>query len=62
MASTVSRPTPGMLNTVSVMTTPLMSSATPMPITVTIGTPAFFSAWRSSMAPAVAPFAAAVRI
>ena len=37
-------PKPGMLNTVSVITTPLISSATPMPITVTIGTPAFFNA------------------
>ena len=37
-----------MLNTVSVMTTPEISSAMPMPITVTIGTAAFFSACSSS--------------
>ena len=30
-----------MLNTVSVITTPPINKATPMPITVTIGTPAF---------------------
>src|SRR5258707_456763 len=37
MASTTSRPMPGMLKTVSVMTTPPMSKATPMPIVTIIG-------------------------
>src|SRR6266498_268505 len=45
MASTVRRPSPGMANTLSVTTAPPIKSAMPMPITVTIGTEAFFSAW-----------------
>ena len=46
---------PGMLNTVSVITTPPISRATPMPITVMIGTPAFFSACFISIVRAETP-------
>ena len=53
---------PGTLKTVSVITTPLISSATPMPITVTIGTAAFLSAWRSSIGRVATPLALAVRM
>ncbi len=38
-----------MANTLSVTTAPPISSAMPMPITVTIGTAAFFSAWMNRM-------------
>ena len=38
-----------MANTLSVTTAPPISSATPMPMTVTIGTAAFFSACRNRM-------------
>ena len=45
-----------MLNTVSVMTTPEISNAMPMPITVTIGTAAFFSACSSNTRSVARPF------
>ena len=51
-----------MLNTVSVMTTPEISSAIPMPMTVTIGTEAFFSACSMSTRLVVRPFELAVRM
>ena len=51
-----------MLNTVSVITTPEISSAMPMPITVTIGTAAFLSACSSSTRSVARPLALAVRI
>ena len=51
MASTTSRPMPGRLNTVSVITTPPIKRAMPMPITVTIGTPALFRACLNSNGP-----------
>jgi hypothetical protein len=44
MASTVSLPMPGMLNTVSVTTTPPMRRTSPIPITETMGTAALRSA------------------
>ena len=56
------RPMPGMLNTVSVMTTPLISNATPMPMTVTTGTAAFLSACLNSTGRVARPLALAVRI
>ena len=61
MASTVRRPSPGIANTVSVTTTPPISSAMPMPMMVTMGTAAFFSAWRTSTVPGARPLAVAVR-
>jgi hypothetical protein len=51
-----------MANTVSVMMTPPMSSAMPMPMTVTIGTEALRSAWPTSTLPSARPFACAVRM
>ena len=47
-----------MLNTLSVTTTPLISSATLMPITVTIGTAALRSACRTSTFDRRKPFRA----
>ena len=51
-----------MLKTVSVMTTPEISSVKPMPMTVIIGTAAFFSAWRNSTIKVATPLALAVRM
>ncbi len=53
---------PGTLNTVSVITTPPIRSATPMPITVMIGTPAFLKACFISIGPVATPLALAVRM
>ena len=50
-----------MANTLSVTTAPPISNATPLPITVTIGTAAFFSACTNRMARWPTPFAFAVR-
>jgi len=55
-------PIPGIANTVSVTTAPPIRSAMPMPITVTIGTAAFFKACRKRMPLCPRPFARAVRI
>ena len=52
---------PGRLNTLSVTTTPEISSAKPLPITVTTGTAALRSAWRSSTPLSLMPLARAVR-
>ena len=51
-----------MVKTDSVTTTPPISSATPRPITVTIGTAALASAWRTSTLLSVWPLARAVRM
>ena len=51
-----------MAKTLSVTTAPPISSATPMPMTVTIGTAAFFSACRNSTFACPAPLARAVRM
>ena len=40
----ISRPTPGILNTVSMTTAPPIRSATVMPMTVSVGMIAFLSA------------------
>ncbi|CFN69850.1 Uncharacterised protein [Bordetella pertussis] len=56
------RPRPGMLNTDSVTTTPLISSATPTPITVAMGTAALRRAWPSSTPVSPSPLARAVRM
>ena len=53
---------PGMAKTVSVTMTPPISSAMPLPITVTIGIAALRSAWPTSTLPSVRPLACAVRI
>ena len=50
-----------MANTLSVTTAPPISSATPMPTTVTIGTAAFFSACTNRIWVCPTPFAFAVR-
>ena len=52
---------PGILNTLSVTTTPEISSAKPVPITVITGTAALRSAWRSITPASPMPFARAVR-
>src|SRR6267154_2474663 len=59
MASRVRRPSPGMANTLSVTTAPPISSAMPMPMTVTIGTEAFFSACRNRIGLCPSPLARA---
>ena len=51
-----------MANTLSVTTAPPISRATPMPITVTMGTAAFFSAWRNRIVRLPTPLALAVRM
>ena len=51
-----------MLKTLSVTTTPPISSAMPMPMMVTIGTEALRSAWRISSALLSRPLALAVRM
>ena len=51
-----------MLKTLSVTTTPPISSAMPMPMTVTIGTAALRSAWRISTFSVGRPLARAVRM
>ena len=51
-----------MVKTLSVTTTPPISSATPRPITVTIGTAALRSACRISTLRSVWPLARAVRM
>ena len=51
-----------MANTLSVTTAPPISSATPMPMTVTIGTAAFFSACTNRMPPCPMPLERAVRM
>ena len=51
-----------MANTLSVTTAPPISSAMPMPITVTIGTEAFFSAWMNRIGLCARPLARAVRM
>src|SRR5216684_1789941 len=61
MASTVRRPMPGIANTLSVTTAPPIRSAMPMPITVTIGTAAFFKACTNRMPYCPMPLARAVR-
>ena len=61
-ASTVSRPSPGRPNTLSVTTEPPISSATPMPMTVTMGTAAFFKACTNRMPPCPMPLDRAVRM
>jgi hypothetical protein len=62
MASTVSRPRPGSAKTLSVTTAPPMSSAKPIPMMVTTGSEAFFSAWRTSTRRGASPLANAVRM
>ena len=51
-----------MANTLSVTTAPPINSATPIPITVTIGTAAFFNAWRNRIVVFPTPLARAVRM
>ncbi len=51
-----------MAYTDSVTTTPPISSAMPMPMTVTIGTAALASAWRISTRSSGRPLARAVRM
>src|SRR5262249_25767666 len=52
----------GIVYTDSVTTTPPISSAIPRPMTVTIGTAALASAWRTSTLISVCPLARAVRM
>ena len=61
MAPTISRPTPGTANTVSVMTAPPSKRPNCSPVTVTSGSAAFFSACRPITSHSVSPLARAVR-
>ncbi|CFW37695.1 Uncharacterised protein [Bordetella pertussis] len=57
----VRRPSPGRLNTLSVITTPLIRKASPMPMTVTMGIAALRSTCCDRMRSGGTPLALAVR-
>lgn len=59
---TISVPTPGHAKTVSVSTAPPSRYPAWTPMTVTIGTSAFLSAWRTTTRRSTSPFARAVRM
>ena len=58
--STIIRPMPGQVNTVSVITAPPTSSGSDRPMTVTIGISALRNAWRTTTTRGARPFASAV--
>ena len=58
----MSRPSPGMLKTISVTTAPPISTAMVTPITVTTGTSALRKPWIQSTMGCESPLARAVRM